>query len=77
MKIIYFLYPRYCPKIIADIVKNVQKLSMFLQMRQLMTMKLRMKLKNGSHRYDIDRPRPRHGQRYTEYKMCLIIMMVI
>ena len=36
-------------------------------------MKLRMKLKNGSHRYDIDRPRPRHGQRYTEYKMCLII----
>ena len=24
-----------------------------------------MKMKNSSHRYDINRPRPRHGQKYT------------
>ena len=27
--------------------------------------------------YDINKPRPRHGLKYTKYKMCLIIMMVI
>ena len=40
-------------------------------------MKIRLKMKNRSHRYDINRPRPRHGQRYTKYKMYLSIMMVI
>ena len=25
----------------------------------------------------LNRPRPKHGHRYTKYKMCLIIMMVI
>ena len=34
-------------------------------------------MKNRSHRYDINRPSPRHGHKYTKYKMCLIIMMVI
>ena len=28
-----------------------------------------LKMKNRSHRYDIDRPRPRHGHKYTKYKM--------
>ena len=27
--------------------------------------------------YDISRPRPRHGPKYTKYKICLSIMMVI
>ena len=43
----------------------------------LITMKMRQKMENGSHRYDINRPRPRHGRKYTKYKMCLGIMMVI
>ena len=43
----------------------------------LMTMKMRLKLKNKSHRYDINRPKPRHGQKHTKYKMCLSITMVI
>ena len=42
-----------------------------------MAMKMRLKMKNGSHRYDTNRPRPKHWHRYTKYKMCLIIMMVI
>ena len=40
-------------------------------------MKLRLKMKNRSQRYDINRPRPRDGHKYTKYKMCLSIMMVI
>ena len=42
-----------------------------------MAMKMRLKMKNRSHRYDINRPTPRHGYKYTKYKMCLSIMMVI
>ena len=41
-----------------------------------MTMKMKLKMENGS-RYDMNRPRPRHGHKYTKYKMCLSIMMVI
>ena len=42
-----------------------------------MTMKMRLKMKNRSQRYDINRPRPRHGHKYTKYEMCLSKMMVI
>ena len=42
-----------------------------------MAMKTRMKKKNTSQIYDINRPRTRHGHKYTEYKMYLSIMMVI
>ena len=42
-----------------------------------MTMKIRLKMKNKSHRYDIIRARPRYGHKYTKYKMCLSIMMVL
>ena len=34
-------------------------------------------MKNKSYRYDINRPRPRHGHKYAKYKICLSIMMVI
>ena len=26
-------------------------------------------MKNRSHKYDINRPRPRHGYKYAKYKM--------
>ena len=42
-----------------------------------MTMKMRLKLKNISHRIDINRPRQRNGQKHTNYKMCLSLMIVI
>ena len=34
-------------------------------------------MKKRSQWYDINRPRPRHGHKYTKYKMCLGIIMVI
>ena len=43
----------------------------------LMTMKIRLKMKNRWHRYDINRPSPRHEHKYTKYKMCLSLMTVI
>ena len=43
----------------------------------LMTRKRRLKMKKRSFRYDITRPRPRHGHKYTIYKMCLSLMMTI
>ena len=36
---------------------------------RLMAMKIRLEMKNRSRRYNINRPRPRYGQRYTKYKM--------
>ena len=38
---------------------------------------VRLEMKNRSHRYDITRPRPRHGHKYNMYKMCLRLMMAI
>ena len=40
-------------------------------------MKMKVKMKNGSHRYKISRIRLRHGCEYTKYKMCLGMMMVM
>ena len=34
-------------------------------------------MKDRSHKYDINRPRPSHGHKYTIYKMCLSIIMAI
>ena len=38
---------------------------------------MRLKIKNRSHRYDINRSRRRYGPKYTKCKMCLSIMMAI
>ena len=43
----------------------------------LMAMKTRLKMKNRLHRYNINRPRPKHGHKCTKYKMYRGIMMVI
>ena len=34
-------------------------------------------MKSRSQRYDINRSGPRYGKKYTKYKMCLNIVMVI
>ena len=34
-----------------------------------MKMKIRLKLKNISHRYDMNRGQPRNGHKYTKYKI--------
>ena len=40
-------------------------------------MKMRVKMKNRLQRCDINSPRPRHGQKYTKYKLCVIVAIVI
>ena len=37
---------------------------------------MRLKMKNGSDRYDINRTKPKHGHRYTKYKMSLCMMVM-
>ena len=36
-----------------------------------------MKKKNRSHRCDMNRPRSRDEHKYSKYKKCLIMMMLI
>ena len=36
-----------------------------------------MKMTNRSHKYDINRTRPRHGYKYAKYKMYLSMLMVM
>ena len=38
---------------------------------------MKMKMKNTSHRCDILRPRSRHGRKYSKYKNCLVMMMLL
>ena len=35
---------------------------------------MKMKIKNRSQTYDINRPRPRHGDKYSKYKKSLNMM---
>ena len=42
-----------------------------------MAIKMRLKMKNRSHRCDIIRPGSRHRHKYTKYKMCLSLMVAI
>ena len=35
-----------------------------------------MKMKNRSHRSDLNRPRPGHGHKYSKYKKVLSMMML-
>ena len=36
-----------------------------------MAMKMRLKMKNKSQTYEINRPKTRYGHKYTKYKLCL------
>ena len=37
---------------------------------------MRLKMNDRSQRYDINRSSPKHGHKYSKYKMCLSIMML-
>ena len=78
LKIIYILHQRYHPKVIGHILKSKQKNKCvcFHEIMQLNIMKMTMKMKNRSHRYNINRPRCRHGRKYSKY-MCLTVMILI
>ena len=67
LKIIHFLHPFYHPTLIWDIAKIVQKTSVcFNEIKWLIIMKMRVKLKNRSHRYDINWTTPKHGYKSTK-----------
>ena len=44
---------------------------------RLIIMEMKMEIKKRSHRYDINRRRSRHGDKYSKYKKYLNIMMLI
>ena len=78
LKILCFVHQRYHPKMIGNVKKKSKyKCVCFNDVIRLMAMKVRLKMKNRSKRYDINRPRPRHGPEFTIYKMYLSIMMLI
>ena len=37
---------------------------------------MKMQKKNRSHKYDINRPRSRHGHENSKYKTCLSMIML-
>ena len=79
LKIIHILHSRYHSKIIGQILKSKQKKKCVCvhEIIRLIIMKMKMKMKNGSRRDDINTARCRRGRRYSKYKKCLIIMMLI
>ena len=40
-------------------------------------MKMKMKIKNGLHRYDKNRPKSKHEHKYSKYKKCFNMMMLL
>ena len=40
-------------------------------------MKIKMKMKNISHRYYINRPRSRQGHKYSKYNKCLSMILFL
>ena len=64
-------------------IKNVQKqvcvyrfICMYLFIWLFMR-KMRPNIKNRSHRYSIYRTRPRYVHKYTQFEMCLSMMILI
>ena len=66
-------------EIIRHILKCKQKNNCVRvhKIMRLIIMKMKMKIKNRSHRYDINRPRSRYGHKYSRYKKCVSMMMLI
>ena len=70
LKIINILYSRYHPKIIVHVLKNQQK-SKFVCIHDIIQaaiMKMTMKIKNSSHKYELIKPSSRCGHKYSKYK---------
>ena len=79
-KITHILHPRCRPKIIGYILKNKRnnKCVRIHEIIRLTMMKMKIEMKkNRSHRYGINRSRPRHGQKYSQCKNCLSMKMLI
>ena len=57
--------------------KQNNKCVCILEILGSIKMKIKMKKKNRSHRYDINRPRFSHGHKFSTYKTCLSTIMFI
>ena len=73
LKIIHIFHQNYDPKVIDHILKTKQKNKgvCIHDIIRLIMMKMKMKIKNRSEIYDINRPKPR----YNKYKKCLNMML--
>ena len=60
-------YPKKCAKNICVC---------FNEIVWLIIMKIKLKMKHRSHRYDINKTRLRHGYKYAKYKICLSMMVM-
>ena len=49
----------------------------FSEIMWLVITKMRLKIKNGSYSYNINRTNPRDGHKYAKYKMYLSMAMVM
>ena len=72
--IIYILYSHYHPKIIGHILGNKKKIKC-VDICTINHSEMMMKIENRYNRYDINSPRS--SPRYSKYKNCLRIMMLI
>ena len=79
LKIIHILHSLYHPKIIGHILKIKQKNKCVCihEIIQLIIMKMKMKMKNRSRRCDINRAWSRHEHKFSKYKKCLTMIMLI
>ena len=73
LKIIHIFHQRYHPKVIEHYLKNKQKSECVCIHQIVRVTIMKMRMKNRSHRYDINRPEPR----YTKYKKCLNMLLLI
>ena len=71
LKIIHILHPLHHPKIIEHIPKNKLKNKCVCidEIIRFIIMKMNVKMKKRSHRCDRNRPRSRHGHKYSKYKV--------
>ena len=78
-KIIHILHPRYHSKIIGHTLKNKQNI-LYVSINEVIPvimMKMKMKMKNKLHRYDKNKSESRQGHKYSKYKKCVSMMMLL
>ena len=61
LQIIHILQQRYHPKVIGEILKNKQKSKCVHEIMRLIIMKTKIKMKNRSYKYGINRPKTRYN----------------
>ena len=78
LKIIHILHLCYHPKMLGHILKNKQTIKCVCihEIIWLIIMNMKKKMKNISHRYDINRPSSIHGYKCSKDKKCLSMMML-